>query len=87
MIQTQNSSKARIKNDTVGNSGLKQLYQSFETQSSEEFRITCISIIEQSSGKRTTKDRFITELNNAKSKNTMLIKVNNYLMAGQGYGV
>lgn len=87
MIQTQNSSKARIKNDTVGDNGLKQLYQFFETQSSEEFRITCISIIEQSSGKRTTKDQFINELNNAKSKNTMLIKVNNYLMAGQGYGV
>lgn len=84
---TQTNSRARVKNDTVGEGGMKFLFSQYETATLEGFRIICKNLIEESSGKRTTKDKFINELERATSKDYMVKKVTNYLMAGQGLGV
>ena len=51
------------------------------------FRILCKAMIEKSTGKRETKDTFIRLLDSAVSKDVMVKKVTNYLLAGQGLGV
>lgn len=84
---TQSSSKPRVKVDTVGDQGLTSLFEAFNSKPIEEFRTYCQGIIEQSAGKRATKDKFISVINSSRSKNDMLTKVTNYLMAGQGLGV
>lgn len=86
-MHTQSSSKARVKNDTVGNDGLKALYEAYGTMDKELFRSFCKETIESSTGKRSTKDTFIAELNKASSKDVMVQKVTNYILAGQGLGV
>lgn len=84
---TQSSSKPRVKKDTVGDDGLKALYTSYEMLNKEEFRSFCKQLIEDSSGKRATKDSFIVVLDRAPSKDKMVQSVTNYLLAGQGLGV
>jgi len=84
---TQTSSKPRVKTDTVGDNGLKQLYQSYESMDKEGFRSFCKHLIEESSGKRATKDSFIVALDRAPSKDRMVRSVTNYLLAGLGLGV
>lgn len=86
-MHTQRSSRQRVKHDSVGDDGLKFLFSEFESQTLNGFRVICTSLIEQSTGKRETKDRFIREIEHATSKQVMLTKVTNYLMAGQGLGV
>jgi hypothetical protein len=84
---TQSNSRARVRQDTVGEDGIKFLFSQYQAATLENFRVTCKSLIEESSGKRTTKDKFIYELDRATSKDVMVTKVTNYLMAGQGLGV
>lgn len=86
-MHTQTSSRKRVKEDTVGEGGISELYSSYETCTLEDFRNKCISLIGESSGKKGTKDKFVTEITRATSKEAMLFKVNNYLLAGQGFGV
>jgi len=84
---TQTNSRARVKHDTVGTDGMKQVFEWYVTQDVEKFRTSCKQVIESSTGKRSTKDTFIVELDKARSKDIMLKKVTNYLLAGQGLGV
>ena len=79
--------RSRVKKDTVGEEGMKFLFSQYQSASLEGFRVICKNLIEESSGKRTTKDKFIYELDRATSKDVMVTKVTNYLMAGQGLGV
>lgn len=84
---TQKNSRQRVKTDTVGEEGLKILYSQYENQTVTGFRLLCKNLIEQSTGKRETKDKFLTVLDNSRSKNEMLVRVNNYILAGMGFGV
>lgn len=84
---TQTSSRPRVKNDTVGTEGMKFLFEQYSTSTFEAFREMCKDTIEESTGKRATKDKFLFEIDRATSKDTMLKKVTNYLLAGQGLGV
>ena len=86
-MQTQYSSKARVKKDTVGDAGLTFLFEQYRIQPLDLFRVQCTQLIEASTGKRETKDLFIREIGKANSKDMMLKKVTNYLLAGQGLGV
>jgi hypothetical protein len=86
-MQTQTNSRPRIKNDTVGTDGMKLLFKEYEGSTLVSFRNTCSLLIEESAGKRSTKDKFLAEIARATSKDTMLTKVTNYMMAGQGLGV
>lgn len=84
---TQSSSKPRVKNDMIGNNGIKALYRSYEIMHKEEFRTFCKRVIEDSTGKRATKDSLIVALDRAPSKDRMVQSVTNYFLAGQGLGV
>ncbi len=86
-MQTQSSSKSRVKKDTIGNDGLRELYSAYGVMETSNFRILCKAMIEKSTGKRETKDTFIRLLDSAVSKDVMVKKVTNYLLAGQGLGV
>ena len=86
-MQTQTNSRPRVKDDKVGDIGMNILFKEYQDSSLEAFRNTCNTLIEESSGKRSTKDKFLTEIYRATSKDTMLTKVTNYLLAGQGLGV
>jgi hypothetical protein len=84
---TQTNSRYRVKYDPIGTDGMKQIFADYAVQNVDEFRSTCKQVIESSTGKRSTKDTFLTELDKARSKDFMLKKVTNYLLAGQGLGV
>ena len=84
---TQTNSRARVRSDAVGDEGLKFLFSEYSESSLEGFRTTCQQLIEKSSGKSITKEKFYRELVKANSKSIMLSRVTNYLMAGQGLGV
>jgi len=84
---TQPNSRNRVKVDTVGEDGLKNVFESYSNQSLEDFRKTCINIIELSTGSKETKLTFISILMKAVNKDIMLKKVTNYVLAGQGLGV
>lgn len=87
MFQTQGSSKARLKKDTIGEDGLKQLYSAYGSMSVEEFRGYCIRLVQSGGGNQPTKDAIINEIENALSKDRMLKKANDFCFAGMGLGV
>jgi uncharacterized glyoxalase superfamily metalloenzyme YdcJ len=84
---TQKNSRQRVKVDTVGSNSLEEMYRAYEGETLEDFRKRCITIIERSTGKNETKNTFINLLNRATSKDIMVTKVTNYVMAGLGLGV
>lgn len=86
-MNTQTNSRSRVKHDSIGTDGMKLVFEFYNTQDLETFRTSCKQVIESSTGKRSTKDTFLNELDKARSKDLMLKKVTNYLLAGQGLGV
>jgi hypothetical protein len=87
IAQTQTSSKARVKEDSIGEDRMKNINSKFVTTSIDEFRKLCIEAIEASSGKPATKLRFTDEMKRAPNKAKMLFSVTNYFLAGEGKGV
>lgn len=86
-MNTQSSSKARLQNDTIGNDGLKALYDAYGNMDADKFRSYCIALVQSGGGKQPLKDQFIQQLNMMNSKDRMLQKVNNFAFAGMGLGV
>ena len=84
---TQKNSRQRCKVDTVGSDGMEQLFEAYRNQELEMFRNTCIGLIQKSSGKAETKNTFTEMILKARTKDLMVTKVSNYLLAGQGLGV
>jgi len=84
---TQSNSKQRCKVDTIGTVGLELLFEEYNDIPLEAFRILCIHMIADSSGKKETKDRFVSLIEKASSKEKMLTTTTNYILAGQGLGV
>lgn len=84
---TQTNSRQRCKADLVGSEGLKSLFKLYESQGLLDFKLSCTSLIENSSGKRLTKDKFISEIDMAVTKDRCLKTTTNYVLAGQGLGV
>lgn len=74
----------KVKMDRIDINGL---YEAYREQDVATFKETCILAIEQSSGKKETKMRFVNELRSIKSKDRMLMVVNNFWLAGQGLKV
>lgn len=87
VLKTQTSSKARLKNDTLGDDALKKLYSGFNTMSDMQFMGLCIDTVQAGGGKQPTKDAIIAEIKKTKSRQTMLTKTQNFIMAGMGLGV
>ena len=84
---TQASSKARLKNDTIGEAGLRELYDAYGNMDANQFRMYCITLVQSGGGKQPMKDEFIKQLNMMNSKDRMLQKTNNFAFAGMGLGV
>jgi hypothetical protein len=86
-MKTQSSSKARVKNDLIGDELLKKIFVAYETEDLQEFQKTCVSAIMMSAGKASTKATFVDTINKAKSKAVILTSMTNYTLAGQGLKV
>lgn len=87
MFETQNSSKARLKKDTIGESGLTKLYEAYGQLDTEQFRQYCIDLVQSGGGNQPTKDSIISEIQATQSKDRMLKKANDFAFAGMGLGI
>lgn len=87
MFSTQSSSKPRLKNDTLGENTLKELYTAFETMSTVDFEQLCVDTVEAGGGNQPTKDRIISSIRSTTNKATKLKKAQDFILAGMGLGV
>lgn len=87
MFATQSSSKPRLKNDTLGDDTLKQLYECYETMAEDDFQNFCIDIVQAGGGHQPRKDEIIKAINNAKTRAARLKKAQDFILAGMGLGV
>lgn len=87
VLHTQASSKARLKNDTLGDDALTGLYKSFECLNDVDFEQYCVDIIQAGGGHQPTKDKLIAAVREAKTKLKKLEKAQNFVLAGMGLGV
>ena len=87
LLKTQASSAARLKNDTLGEDALKKLYSGFNTMSDLQFMGLCVDTVQAGGGHQPTKDKLITEIKKAKTRQTMLKKAQDFILAGMGLGV
>ena len=87
VLKTQSSSKSRLKNDTIGDEGLRDLYDNYGKLNAEAFRIYCIQLVKSGGGNEPTKQAIIQDLQMTGNKDRMLQKTNNFVFAGMGLGV
>jgi len=86
-LATQHTSKSRVKNDQFGDTGFERMFKNYNDMTVDGFRQFCIAEVEASHGKKETKFTFVEAFNKMKSKDTMLQKLTNYMLAGQGFKV
>lgn len=86
-LNTQNSSRARVKNDSIGEDRMVEINKSFTSASRDDFLQMCEDAINASSGKDATKLRTCDALKRCATKAKMLFIVTNYFLAGEGKGV
>ena len=84
---TQATSEQRVKHDSIGDSGMQQLFAMYSVLGVNEYRNYCIDVINKSTGKKETRLKFISQLQKLTNSDKMLKLVTNYLLAGQGLGV
>lgn len=88
VLRTQSSSKARLKNDTLGDQALLDLFEQYKSASFEEFRTYAEALVISGGGKQPMKDAMIAEFHKPMAtKSTILIKTQNFILAGMGLGV
>lgn len=87
MFKTQSSSKPRLKNDTLGDQALRDLYDSFASCSAQAFQQKCIELVEAGGGKQDRKNEIINAIVAARSKTVQLKKTQDFILAGMGLGV
>lgn len=87
MFKTQTNSKPRLKNDTLGNQALQDLYDSFAASSDQAFQQKCIELVQAGGGKQKRKDEIINAIVSARSKAQQLKKAQDFILAGMGLGV
>lgn len=87
MFNTQSNSRARLKNDTIGDDGLRKLYDAYANMDVESFRSYCVALVESGGGNKPTKDGIISGINSTNNKDRMLKKANDFCFAGMGLGV
>ena len=87
MLNTQSSSKARLKNDTLGNDALAKLYEAFATMNDVDFESFCVDTVQAGGGHRPTKDKIIESIRSTRVKATKLKKAQDFILAGMGLGV
>lgn len=86
-FSTQSSSDPRLKNDTLGNDALRQLYSDFNTMTEAEFQQRCIDVVQSGGGHQPRKDEIIKAINQSKTRLQRLKKAQDFILAGMGLGV
>jgi hypothetical protein len=77
-----------LKNDTLGDQALRDLYKVYESGDFETFRSYAESVVQSGGGKQPTKDAIIAEFYKPMAtKTTVLTKTQNFILAGMGLGV
>lgn len=85
---TQSSSKPRLKNDTLGNDALKDLYDAYRNMDFAPFQHYAKNVISQGSGKEARKQEIINSMDSPTiSKAGILKKAQDFILAGMGLGV
>ena len=87
MFDTQSSSKPRLKNDTLGENTLTQLYTAFREMSASDFENLCCEVVQSGGGHQPRKDEIIKSIKATNSKVTKLKKAQDFILAGMGLGV
>lgn len=87
-LKTQTSSKPRLQNDTLGDEALKELYNAYAIMNRDDFRIFAEGVVMAGGGKQPMKLAIIDQMNKPNaSKEFILTKVQNFILAGMGLGV
>lgn len=86
-FQTQASSKPRLKNDTLGNDVLKELYTAYELMDIGAFKVFAEGVVMAGGGKQPRKIEICNAINNTQNKATALKKAQDFILAGMGLGV
>ena len=86
MMKTQSSSKPRLANDTLGNDALQALYKAYETMPLEDFHIFAEGVVMAGGGKQPMKLAICESMVGA-TKEKILTKAQNFILAGMGLGV
>jgi hypothetical protein len=87
-MNTQSSSKPRLKNDTLGEDALTRLFGIYESSLPlDQFKQVCEDCVQYGGGKQARKDEIIRAVRRATSKTAALTPVKNFILAGMGYGV
>lgn len=87
MFTTQSSSKARLKNDTLGDDALTKLYSAYTTMSPVDFETVCVDTVQAGGGSQPTKDKIVQSIRSTNKKETKLKKAQDFILAGMGLGV
>lgn len=88
MLNTQTSSKPRLKNDTLGDNALTRLYAHFESSIDlGQFKVICEDFVQGGGGNQPRKDEIISAIRRATTKKDALTKAQNFILAGMGLGV
>lgn len=84
---TQVSSKPRLKNDTLGDRALRELYDGYVQMDDFKFEHLCCEVVQSGGGTQQTKDSIINGIRKASSKAAKLKKAQDFILAGMGLGV
>lgn len=87
-MNTQSSSKPRLKNDTLGEEALGDLYAYFESRIDlSHFKQICEDVVQKGGGNQTRKDQIIYGIKTARTREAALKKAQDFILAGMGLGI
>ena len=88
VLKTQSSSKPRLKNETLGNDALSELYKAYEFMDFNNFRVFAEGVVMAGGGKQPRKLEIVASMYSpTATKTQILTKAQNFILAGLGLGV
>lgn len=85
---TQANSRARLKNDTLGEDALGDLYAYFESKIDlGHFKQICEGVVQKGGGKQARKDEIINAIKSTTKREVALKKAQDFILAGMGLGI
>jgi len=88
VLKTQSSSKPRLKNETLGNDALTELYKAYEYMDLQNFRVFAEGVVMAGGGKQPRKLEIVASMYSPTvTKTQVLTKAQNFILAGLGLGV
>jgi hypothetical protein len=86
-FNTQSSSKARLKNDTLGNEAINQLNEAFKSMDIDNFKVFAEGVVMAGGGKQPRKLEICRSIAETNSKAVAYKKACDFILAGMGLGV